>query len=171
MYLRNSRSYHANIDIPESAVAVRRSKTTIKGAKEAGLPPPDLSHKKKPTPRGSIPAGSKLGKSSKSASLPASASTTVGKGKKSSAKASDPSTISQNAPSIPDFDEDEDLDKSDEDNETSDEDEDEVGRRGRRDEHSLGREDEDQDGEEEESLRDGQDADSSVPSSDGCDDE
>lgn len=66
MYLRNSRSYHANIDIPESAVAVRRTKVTHKGADEAGLPRPDLSNKKKPTPRGLIPAGSKLGKSTKS---------------------------------------------------------------------------------------------------------
>jgi hypothetical protein len=66
MYLRNTRSYNANIDIPESAIAVRRTKVTHKGALEAGLPPPDLSNKKKPTPRGSIPAGSKLGKSTKS---------------------------------------------------------------------------------------------------------
>ncbi|KAG8900949.1 hypothetical protein FRC00_009943 [Tulasnella sp. 408] len=47
MYLRNTRSYVANIDIPESAVARRRATTTIKGAKEAGLPPPDLSKLKK----------------------------------------------------------------------------------------------------------------------------
>ncbi|KAG8900768.1 hypothetical protein FRC00_011290 [Tulasnella sp. 408] len=57
MYLRNSRSYAANVDIPESGVAKRRARTTKKGAAEAGLPPPALKKKKKSAqPEESAPA-------------------------------------------------------------------------------------------------------------------
>ncbi|KAG8982753.1 Sec63, partial [Tulasnella sp. 427] len=51
MYLRNCRSYNANVGISTSGTEKRRAKVTIKGALAAGNPPPDLSSRKKSTPR------------------------------------------------------------------------------------------------------------------------
>lgn len=59
MYLRNTRSYNANIDNPTSGVGRRRIENTKVGACDAGLPSPDLSKKKKSTSRGSVKATSK----------------------------------------------------------------------------------------------------------------
>ncbi|KAG8896700.1 hypothetical protein FRC00_005449, partial [Tulasnella sp. 408] len=108
MYLRNSRSYFANIDIPESAVAKRRATTTIKGAKEAGLPPPDLSKlkkKKKPAPKDSVttPSESTGNKSSASNSQKAATGSSTKTKRKGQPGTSEPSRHPINSEkSIPD---------------------------------------------------------------------
>ncbi|KAG8939004.1 hypothetical protein FRC04_007133 [Tulasnella sp. 424] len=173
MYLRNNRSYFANIDIPESGVAKRRAKRAKKKDDEVDLPPPDLSKKKKSTKKKSTPASSKEGSSDSSTSAapePGSSSSTMSKRQTGTVKASKhPNGSGKNS-----MDAGEPKGRGNDDDGDEEEEEGESGEKSVDDDDETGGSDSGGDGDEGSSeedgdvmMGDGEDG----PSSDGCGDE